>query len=200
MRWNNKQTSWEPVRSDLYFFPFLVLLPSRVRILGWMGPHWAWQPYGHAKMWWATQWNVCRAGGAARPQWPHTPMLHGYRGLYGSLRSSCWTTPTLVVVWEAGGPLVTLQPTSPGVTQSTSGSLANEERVFLKRIQTAETLLKAYTYKQHECDYHIPTVYMVLRFPGNGKVHHHYANLHLPWHLLSQTPIITLSAYYYYYY
>lgn len=69
----------------------------------------------------------------------------------------------------AGEPRVTLQPTSPRVTQSTSGSLANEERVFLKRIQTAETLLKAYTYKQHECDYHIPTVYMVLKFPGRGK-------------------------------
>ncbi|KAK7082092.1 hypothetical protein SK128_027183 [Halocaridina rubra] len=135
--------------------------------------------HGRAKIWWATQWNVCRAGGAARPQWPHTPMLHGYRGLYGSLRTS---RPQQSFDWcgEQEGRQSRCSPLRRGVTQRTSGSLANEERVFLKRIKTAETLLKAYTYKQHECDYHIPTVYMVLRFPGSGKVHHHNANLHLP--------------------
>lgn len=44
-----------------------------------------------------------------------------------------------------------LEPTSPQVTHSISGSLADEEHVciFFKNVQTAETLLKAYTYKQH---------------------------------------------------
>lgn len=113
------------------FFPVLVLLPSRVRILGWMGPHWALWPCGRAGVWWAAQWNVCRAGGAAGPLWPHSPTLHGYRGLYGSPRTACWHYGPLMAAGGAGGPLVMLQPTSPGVTLSTFGSLANEEHVCI---------------------------------------------------------------------
>lgn len=169
VRWNNKQTSWEPVRSDHCFFPVLVLLPSRVRILGWMGPHWALWPCGRAGVWWAAQWNVCRAGGAAGPLWPHSPTLHGYRGLYGSPRTACWALRTMMAArggraashaaaYLAGGDAKYIWLTRQWGTCV----------YFLKNVQTAETLLKAYTYKQHECDYHIPTVYMVLGLPGVG--------------------------------
>lgn len=78
-------------------FSILVLLPSRVRILGWMGPTGQCGPIATSRWGWTAQWSVCRAGGAAGPHWPHSPMLHGYRGLYGSPRTAWWTAPTWVV-------------------------------------------------------------------------------------------------------
>lgn len=174
------------------FFPVLVLLPSRVRILGWMGPLGMW-PYSHSKVWWAAQWSVCRAGGAAGPHWPHSPMLHGYRGLYGSPRTAWWTAPTWVVT--RGGRAASHAVAHLAVGDAEYIWLTRQWGTcvyFLKNVQTAETLLKAYTYKQHECDYHIPTVYMVLGLPGSGRVHYHNTHLLLPWHFLSHTSKIAL--------
>lgn len=59
--------------------------PGYVYWVGWA--HWASRPGGHAGAS-GRPVSVCRAGGAAGPHWPHSPTLHGYRGLYGSPRTT----------------------------------------------------------------------------------------------------------------
>ena len=141
---------WEPVQSDHYALPVLVLLPSRVRILGWMGPLGVAARKTHS-VHRAAQWSVCRAGGAAGPHWPHSPTLHGYRGLYGSPRTT-WQPAGLGGSRGAGGP--PLSCWSPPrrrwrIVYLAHLPMRNMYVFFFKNVQTAETLLKAYTYKQH---------------------------------------------------
>lgn len=169
-----------------FFQSWCCCRPEYVYWVGW-GPLGI-VSYSHAKVGWTAQWSMCRAGGAAGPHWPRSPMLHGYRGLYGSPRTAWWTAPTWVVT--RGG-----RAANHAVAHLAGGDAKyiwlNRQwgtcLYFLKNVQTAETLLKAYTYKQHECDYHIPTVYMVLGLPGTGRVHYHCTHLHLPCHLLFHT-------------
>lgn len=78
-----------------FFQSWCCCRPEYVYWVGW-GPLGI-VSYSHAKVGWTAQWSMCRAGGAAGPHWPRSPMLHGYRGLYGSPRTAWWTAPTWVV-------------------------------------------------------------------------------------------------------